>query len=58
MVITIKHPITREKLDEALLLLNRKKKKAKRNNLLPFFGVSKKHADVNHPQMKLKSEWD
>ncbi len=57
MVIEIKKPITKEKIEEALRKLKTRKKTAKSGNLAQFFGITKKGPDPLKIQKKLRNEW-
>lgn len=58
MLVSIKRPITKEKLDQVLELFRKNKRKGKAGNLKRFFGISPVGLDPVKTQKKLRNEWD
>lgn len=60
IVIEIKRPITKEKLDQALSIIRKNKpaKTSKKGLLKKYFGSAKKKEDALTLQKKMRNDWN
>ncbi len=57
MVIQIKKPVTKEKVNDALNSIKKRKQAPKKENLSKFFGISITGIDPMKAQKKLRDDW-